>query len=172
VKEVCFKLHVSRETLRRWERDTWFPKWVRFTQYARGRVAFLKSGVDSWIEARQTASQMTRRRTLNPVEAKAEPRLPQRGSFFVDVSPTRLLQFDANVHWGKCHAVPARSVFPVDRVLHDGKNLPGVSLPPAPAHVDWLVAGDHLGFCDHRRLQRRQAYRPARQCDESTTGSG
>ena len=57
VKEVCYKLHISRETLRRWEGEAWFPKRVRFTQYARGRVAFLKSDVDTWIETRRTASQ-------------------------------------------------------------------------------------------------------------------
>ena len=26
VKEVCRLLHISRETLRRWERDHWFPE--------------------------------------------------------------------------------------------------------------------------------------------------
>ena len=57
VKEVCKKLHVSRETLRRWENDGWFPKRVRFSRYARGRVGFLKSEVASWIEARRAASQ-------------------------------------------------------------------------------------------------------------------
>ena len=57
VKEVCYKLHISRETLRRWESGDWFPSRVRFTRYARGRVGFLKSDVDSWIEDRRTASQ-------------------------------------------------------------------------------------------------------------------
>ena len=57
VKEVCKKLHVARETLRRWERDNWFPKRIRFSRHARGRVGFLKSEVDSWIEARRVASQ-------------------------------------------------------------------------------------------------------------------
>jgi hypothetical protein len=30
VKEVCLKLHIARETLRRWEHDDWFPKRIRF----------------------------------------------------------------------------------------------------------------------------------------------
>jgi hypothetical protein len=30
VKEVCLKLHIARETLRRWEHDDWFPKRTRF----------------------------------------------------------------------------------------------------------------------------------------------
>jgi excisionase family DNA binding protein len=53
VKEVCRKLHVTRETLRRWERDGWFPKRVRFSRHARGRVGFPMSAVDAWIEARK-----------------------------------------------------------------------------------------------------------------------
>jgi excisionase family DNA binding protein len=57
VKEVCKKLHISRETLRRWERDNWFPQRIRFSRHARGRVGFLESEVDSWIEARWLASQ-------------------------------------------------------------------------------------------------------------------
>ena len=57
VKEVCKRLHISRETLRRWERDNWFPQRIRFSRHARGRVGFLKSEVDSWIEARWLASQ-------------------------------------------------------------------------------------------------------------------
>jgi predicted DNA-binding transcriptional regulator AlpA len=56
VKEVCSKLHVARETLRRWERDGWFPKRVRFSRYARGNVGFLKSDIEAWIEARKFAS--------------------------------------------------------------------------------------------------------------------
>ena len=57
VKEVCQKLHIARETLRRWERDNWFPKRIRFSRHARGRVGFLMSEVDSRIEARWLASQ-------------------------------------------------------------------------------------------------------------------
>jgi excisionase family DNA binding protein len=53
VKEVCRKLHIARETLRRWERDGWFPKRVRFSRYARGRVGFSMSEVDAWIAARK-----------------------------------------------------------------------------------------------------------------------
>jgi hypothetical protein len=41
VREVGRLLHVGRETLRRRERDGWFPKHVRFTRHARGRVGFL-----------------------------------------------------------------------------------------------------------------------------------
>ena len=57
VKEVCHRLHIARETLRRWERDNWFPKRIRFSRHARGRVGFLRSEVDAWIEARRLASQ-------------------------------------------------------------------------------------------------------------------
>lgn len=56
VKEVCRLLHVSRETLRRWESDKWFPKRVSFTQHRRGRVGHSKSAVHDWIEARKAAS--------------------------------------------------------------------------------------------------------------------
>ena len=56
VKEVCRLLHVSRETLRRWEKDGWFPKRVRFSRYARGRVGFLRSDIERWIEARKAAA--------------------------------------------------------------------------------------------------------------------
>ena len=56
VKEVCRKLHVARETLRRWERDGWFPKRVRFSRHARGRVGFVMAQVDAWIEARKAAA--------------------------------------------------------------------------------------------------------------------
>ena len=56
VKEVCRLLHISRETLRRWERDKWFPKRVSFTQHKRGRVGHPKSSVHGWIEARKAAS--------------------------------------------------------------------------------------------------------------------
>ncbi len=55
VAEVCKLLHVSRETLRRWERDDWFPRRVRYTQHARGRCGYLKSAVDGWIAARCAA---------------------------------------------------------------------------------------------------------------------
>ncbi len=53
VKEVCRKLHVARETLRRWEREGWFPRRVRFSRHTRGRVGFAMSQVDAWIEARK-----------------------------------------------------------------------------------------------------------------------
>jgi excisionase family DNA binding protein len=53
VKEVCRKLHVSRETLRRWERDGWFPKRIRFTRFARGRVGFSIDSVEGWVAARK-----------------------------------------------------------------------------------------------------------------------
>jgi excisionase family DNA binding protein len=55
VKEVCRLLHISRETVRRWERDGWFPKRIRFSRSARGRVGFSKSDVERWIEARRTS---------------------------------------------------------------------------------------------------------------------
>lgn len=56
VKEVCRKLHIARETLRRWECDGWFPKRVRFSRHRRGRVGFPMTDVDAWIEARKAAS--------------------------------------------------------------------------------------------------------------------
>ena len=55
VKEVCRLLHVARETIRRWEKDDMFPKRVRFSRYARGKVGFLKADIHGWIEARKTA---------------------------------------------------------------------------------------------------------------------
>ena len=39
IKDVCKLLHVARETLRRWERDGWFPKRVRFSRHARAASA-------------------------------------------------------------------------------------------------------------------------------------
>jgi excisionase family DNA binding protein len=56
VKEVCRKLKVARETVRRWERDGWFPKRVRFSPHPRGRVGFSKTLVDTWMEARTAAA--------------------------------------------------------------------------------------------------------------------
>ncbi|HEX3953288.1 MAG TPA: helix-turn-helix domain-containing protein [Stellaceae bacterium] len=56
VKEVCRKLHIVRETLRRWERDGWFPKRIRFSRAARGRVGFFKADVERWIEARRNSA--------------------------------------------------------------------------------------------------------------------
>jgi len=53
VKEVCGLLHIARETLRRWERDGWFPKRYRFTRHDRGRVGFRKREVDAWIDGRR-----------------------------------------------------------------------------------------------------------------------
>jgi excisionase family DNA binding protein len=53
VKEVCRLLHISRETLRRWERDGWFPTRYRFSRAERGRVGFSKGEVQAWIEARK-----------------------------------------------------------------------------------------------------------------------
>jgi len=56
VKEVCRKLKVARETVRRWEGDGWFPKRVRLSPHPRGRVGFRKALVDAWIEARTAAA--------------------------------------------------------------------------------------------------------------------
>src|SRR2546430_2431867 len=42
--------------VRRWERDGWFRKRIRFSRHARGRVGFLRSEVHGWIEARKTAA--------------------------------------------------------------------------------------------------------------------
>ena len=56
VKEVCRRLHIARETLRRWERDGWFPRRVRFSRHARGRVGFSILQVDAWVEARKAAA--------------------------------------------------------------------------------------------------------------------
>lgn len=56
VKEVCRLLHVARETIRRWEKDGMFPKRVRFSRHARGKVGFSKSDIHGWIEARKAAA--------------------------------------------------------------------------------------------------------------------
>jgi len=56
VKEVCRKLGVARETIRRWEKQGMFPKRIRFSRAYRGRVGFLKSDVHGWIEGRKAAS--------------------------------------------------------------------------------------------------------------------
>ena len=56
VKIVCKMLHVSRETIRRWEKAGMFPKRVRFSEHRRGKVGFAKSDVQAWIEARKAAS--------------------------------------------------------------------------------------------------------------------
>lgn len=56
VKDVCRKLHVARETIRRWEKAGMFPKRVRFSRHARGKVGFSKADVQAWIEARKAAS--------------------------------------------------------------------------------------------------------------------
>ena len=55
IKEVCRLLHVSRETLRRWEKARWFPQRVSFTQHRMGRKGYLTSEVQGWIEARQAS---------------------------------------------------------------------------------------------------------------------
>ena len=55
IAEVCKLLHVSRETLRRWERDGWFPKRVCYSRHDRGRRGYLRSEVNGWIEARSAA---------------------------------------------------------------------------------------------------------------------
>ena len=53
VKEVCRKFNVSRETIRRWEEQFWFPKRVHFTCAARGRCGFPTAEVDAWDLARR-----------------------------------------------------------------------------------------------------------------------
>jgi predicted DNA-binding transcriptional regulator AlpA len=55
IKEVCRLLHVSRETLRRWEKVRWFPQRVSFTRHRRGRKGYLVTEVQGWIEARQAS---------------------------------------------------------------------------------------------------------------------
>ena len=56
VKDVCRLLHVTRETIRRWEKAGMFPTRVSFTQHRRGRVGFYGPDVKGWIEARRTPS--------------------------------------------------------------------------------------------------------------------
>ena len=53
VAEVCRKLNVSRETIRRWEVQQWFPRRVHFTCHARGRCGFPIAEVDAWDLARR-----------------------------------------------------------------------------------------------------------------------
>lgn len=55
VREVCARFNVSRETVRRWERDYWFPKRVRFSRHARGRCGFSIAEVNEWDAARRSA---------------------------------------------------------------------------------------------------------------------
>ena len=55
IAEVCKLLHVSRETLRRWERDGWFPKRVRYSRHNRGRCGYLKLEIDGWVAVRSAA---------------------------------------------------------------------------------------------------------------------
>ena len=47
VKDVCRRFNVSRETIRRWERDQGFPLRVRFTHHDRGRCGFHRTEVES-----------------------------------------------------------------------------------------------------------------------------
>ena len=56
VKDVCRLLHISRETLRRWEKQGWFPRRVRFPRQERGRVGYLIRDVNNWVEARKAAA--------------------------------------------------------------------------------------------------------------------
>ena len=53
VAEVCRKFNVSRETIRRWEEQRWFPRRVHFTCHARGRCGFPIAEVDAWDLARR-----------------------------------------------------------------------------------------------------------------------
>ena len=55
IAEVCRLLHVSRETLRRWEKLQWFPTRVSYTQHRRGRKGYRIVEVRSWIEARSAS---------------------------------------------------------------------------------------------------------------------
>jgi predicted DNA-binding transcriptional regulator AlpA len=55
VAEVCRKFNVSRETIRRWEEQQWFPKRVHFTCHARGRCGFPMAEVDAWDAGRRRA---------------------------------------------------------------------------------------------------------------------
>jgi predicted DNA-binding transcriptional regulator AlpA len=58
VKEVCWLLHVSRETIRRWECKGWFPKRIRFTLHAsRSGPRWVSDvGRTRGIEARKAAA--------------------------------------------------------------------------------------------------------------------
>jgi len=53
VEDVCRRFNVSRETIRRWERDQWFPKRVRLSRHARGRCGFPKVEIEVWDLARR-----------------------------------------------------------------------------------------------------------------------
>jgi predicted DNA-binding transcriptional regulator AlpA len=48
VANVCQRFNVARETIRRWERDQWFPQRVRLSQHARGRCGFPVAEVEAW----------------------------------------------------------------------------------------------------------------------------
>jgi predicted DNA-binding transcriptional regulator AlpA len=63
VKEVCWLLHVSRETIRRWECKGWFPKRIRFTRHARGRVGFLMLDVHGGLRRGKPPRRRPRRLT-------------------------------------------------------------------------------------------------------------
>ena len=63
VKDVCRRFNVSRETIRRWEEQRWFPMRVHFTCAARGRCGFPIAEVDAWdLALRQS-------RTCSPAAA-------------------------------------------------------------------------------------------------------
>lgn len=57
VAEVCRLFNVSRETIRRWERDQGFPVRVRFSRHDRGRCGFHRTEVQAWIAVRSAARQ-------------------------------------------------------------------------------------------------------------------
>jgi predicted DNA-binding transcriptional regulator AlpA len=48
VKEVQKRFKISRETIRRWEKDRWFPKRVRLGPHPRSRCAFPVDEIDAW----------------------------------------------------------------------------------------------------------------------------
>lgn len=48
VKDVCVRFRVSRETIRRWEKNRWFPQRVGLSQHARGRCGFPLDEIDAW----------------------------------------------------------------------------------------------------------------------------
>jgi excisionase family DNA binding protein len=52
VSDVCRLLRVSRETIRRWEKQGEFPRRVCFTRNPRGRVGFRIEDVNDWSSSR------------------------------------------------------------------------------------------------------------------------
>ena len=59
VREVCERLKVARETIRRYEKAGTFPRRIALSDFARGRKVFSVDEVESWEVGRREARQGT-----------------------------------------------------------------------------------------------------------------